>query len=320
MNKTNIAWTDFTWNPITGCTAVSEGCKNCYAKVVHERFNDTPFSEIFLHPDRLEEPLRRRKPCKIFIGSMTDLFHDDVSFEWLDEVFHIIMRTPWLTYQILTKRPERMKEYLDSLRADSWDRGEYKSRLALTEMSPLLSRTEVGGVRMPEKTMNWHGRVWDDDAYTFIFNDFSNVWFGVTAENQEQANKRVPILLNMPVKNRFVSIEPMIENINLDMLVKPNMGNRFREVASSLMGVKTMWDGYAILAEEVINKLDWVIVGGETGAKSKVREMKPEWIEKIHQDCKENGVPFFFKQWGAYKPKEQYEFESMQQFPKGINL
>ncbi len=238
MNKTKIAWTDYTWNPITGCSAVSDGCKNCYAKRVHERFYDYPYSEIRLHFERLEEPLRKRKSCKIFVGSMTDLFQEEISFEWLDYIFHIIMRTPWLTYQILTKRPERLKEYIS------------------------LSSTK--------------------DSIDFVHKGFPNVWFGVTAENQKEAEKRIPILLETDVKNRFVSIEPMLEEIRLETL---------------------------------INQLNWVIVGGETGAKNKVRKMEPDWVEKIYNDCMEHKVPFFFKQWGAFKPEKNFDFESAKNYP-----
>ena len=297
MNKTNISWTDFTWNPITGCTAISEGCQNCYAKIVHERFNDTPFSEIVLHTNRLEEPMKRRKPCNIFIGSMTDLFHEKVPDEWLDEIFHIIMRTPHLTYQILTKRPERMKKYLQELDED---------RICATKMMPYLSHTEIGGYTLTD----WGGRSFEDDTEEFVGRKFPNVIFGVTAENQKEANVKIPILLSIPVKHRFVSIEPMVGKIDLTMLF-PNEDEDVLHYINAMEGKDYQSGGYT-----KGNSLDWVIVGGESGTKSKVRKMDPNWVQRIYSDCKDNNVPFFFKQWGAFKPNDSFFFEKIQEWHK----
>lgn len=278
MNKTNIAWTDFSWNPITGCSAVSDGCKNCYAKIVHERFNDTPFSKVVFHQERLNEPSKRKKAAKIFLGSMTDLFQDNIPFGWLYEIMKVVKDNPQHTFQILTKRPERMRDFFQWLYVDQ-----------------------------PE---NW---VSSFDNLTYL----PNLWIGVTAENQEQANKRIPILLEIPAAIRFVSIEPMIDSVNLGMLITENMGNRFRIVYDPIMtGTKTLWDTKNLVEVENINKIDWVIVGGETGSKSKARKMKINDVYNIYQQCKITEIPFFFKQYGAYKPNRKFEFESVQEFPK----
>ena len=236
MQKTKIAWTDYSWNPTTGCTAVSDGCKNCYAKIVHERFNNTPFSEIVFHEDRLIEPYKKKKGTKIFIGSMTDLFQDGVTYQMFSKIMVTVTGNPQHTFQMLTKRPLRMKEFFD--------------------------------------------------RYTQVFEVPKNLWLGVTAENQKEADARIPILLDTPAAKRFVSIEPMLGEVKLMMV-------------PYFKGVY----------------LDWVIVGGESGAKSKVRHMKPEWVQKIYDDCKDARVAFFFKQWGAHKPSGSYEFEKVQQFP-----
>lgn len=280
MNKTNIAWTDFSWNPITGCSAVSDGCKNCYAKIVHERFNNTPFSEVVFHQERLNEPSKRKKGAKIFLGSMTDLFQDNIPFGWLYEIMKVVKDNPQHIFQILTKRPERMRDFFQWLYVD--------------------------------QPANW---VSSFNNLTYL----PNLWIGVTTENQEQANKRIPMLLEIPAAIRFVSVEPMLDSVNLGMLITENMGNRFRMVYDPIMtGTKTLWDTTNLIGEENVNKIDWVIVGGETGSKSKTREIKINDVYNLYQQCKITETPFFFKQWGAHKPKVSSEFKNVQEFPKGF--
>lgn len=257
MNKTNISWTDFTWNPITGCSVASDGCKNCYAKIVHERFYDTPFSDVVFHKNRLSEPSKRKKSAKIFIGSMTDLFQDEISFEKLSHIFDEIVGNPQHIFQLLTKRPERMKEYFD-----------------------------------------WY--------YNHGYSTIPNLYIGVTAENQKEADIRIPTLLDIRAVKRFVSIEPMIGEINLRMSFWDK--DDALHYADFLIGKDYQSGGY-----NHTNKLDWVIVGGESGVKSKVREMKLEWVERVYNDCKDASTPFFFKQWGAIKPKDSYSFENIQE-------
>jgi protein gp37 len=269
MNKTNIAWTNYTWNPITGCTAVSDGCKNCYAKIVHERFYNTSFSEIVFHEDRLAEPKKKKKGKMIFVGSMTDLFQDGIDFDFIFKIWVVMVDNSQHTFQILTKRPDRMREFL-------------------------LNHAPV-----PAMTGYTYGK------------DYlpRNIWLGVTAENQKEADARIPILLDIPAAKRFVSIEPMIGEVDLTM-VYPDEEDSLHYI-DAYIGRE-----YQSGEKKDTNKLDQIIVGGESGAKSKVREMKPKWVQKIYDDCKANDVPFFFKQWGAaHKPTCNYEFEKVQQFP-----
>lgn len=293
MNNTNIAWTDFTWNPITGCSAISLGCENCYAKSVHEPFNDTAFTQLTFHENRLSEPLKRKKECKIFIGSMSDIFHEDVSDEWLDAIFHIILRSPHLTFQILTKRAKKMKSYIRTLHNNGVE------RLVTSKFLEPCQQQEL-----------------EASAKKFIFGDetqkpFANVWFGVTAETESQANKRVLSLLETKVTHRFLSIEPLLSSIDLEKL-EPAC-NAMWEL-NSFNGFYNQDDGAATFGYEQLPKIDWVIVGGESGAKSKAREMKGEWVEKIYEQSKKYKTPFFFKQWGAHKPTQSYSFESVQEF------
>jgi protein gp37 len=186
MNKTKIPWADFTWNPITGCTPVSEGCQNCYAERMARRFHkyETPDSDdgyipepgekeinpdyfkVVLHPKKLDEPLRRKKPARIFVCSMSDLFHENVPNKFILDVFGTMNNCPQHTFLVLTKRPDRMNKLL------AW-------------------------------------------LYNY---PLPNVWLGVTAENQARADERIPLLLQTPAAKRFVSIEPMLGPINLNSL------------------------------------------------------------------------------------------------------
>jgi len=285
MNATNIAWTDFTWNPITGCTSASSGCKNCYAKTVHERFNDTPFSDIIFHDKRLEEPLRRKKPCKIFVGSMTDLFQSGVGYRDLEQIMQAIVDSPQHTFQILTKRAENMKKFFE------WFYGKEDNKIRhFSNFDKYRSKT------------------------------IPNLWIGVSAEDQKTSNERIPLLLDTPAAKRFVSIEPMIGKIDIDMLVINNEFDTIRNIVSPLMGTKTKWFGRSLENEEECNRLDWVIVGGESGAKSVTRPMEQSWVSGVYNDCVRTDIPFFFKQEGAHKFKrvnsdEKFIFEQVQDYP-----
>ena len=292
MNKTNIEWTDFTWNPITGCSAVSDGCKNCYAKAVHERFYKTPFSEVTFHKNRLTQPYKRRIVSKIFVGSMTDIFHDDVKDEWLDLIMEVVRDNPQHTFQMLTKRPKRMQEYLSNY------------------------------------YLKKYGRV----------TTYKNLWIGVTVENQEQADARIPLLLNTPSYVKFISVEPMVEQVNLTRWVhRTNGWSEQDEVYKckycgsigwgKYFSVPTGGGDYECQCQEcgnyvdeddgldTIGNIDWIIVGGETGNKSKARKMEYDWVKSIYDLCVDSGVPFFFKQWGVHGSDIKAEFEKVKDFP-----
>ncbi len=271
-----IEWTERTWNPMSGCTKVSEGCANCYAEKMANRLKamgtkgyEDGFA-VMLHPDRLDEPVERRKPTMYFVCSMGDLFHEDVDFAYIDAIWAVMVLAKQHTFQVLTKRPERMRKYLDGA----------KERI---------------------------GQCFKDAGYSIAFSfPPPNVWLGVTAENQEQADKRIPILLDTPAAVRFVSVEPMLGAINLDMLITNNIEDRFRTVISSLHGKETLWDTKNLIAENEHTNLDWVIVGGETGAGA--RQLKYEWVKNILEQCQEAEVPLFFKKWGKLKEEGEDGF------------
>lgn len=276
---TKIEWATDTWNPITGCTKISEACQNCYAERMSKRLagrcgypEGEPF-RVTLHPDKLDQPMKWKKPRMIFVCSMGDLFHEDVPFEFIASVFGVMANSSQNTYMVLTKRPQRMKEFFD------W-----------------LSLSAAIYYARDHRTVPYD----DDRINVFIMKiaseyginlDFMrkwplfNVWLGVTAENQEQADKRIPILLQIPAAVRFVSVEPMLGPVDIDGYLGFN-------------GPRRMGDGLTYYW--VAPKLDWVICGGETGPGA--RPMHPDWVRSLRDQCQAARVPFFFKQWGEWGP------------------
>ena len=183
MAKTQIEWTDYTWNPVTGCTKISPGCLNCYAESMAKRlhgrygYHDTDPFRVTLRPDRLEEPLGWKKPGRVFVCSMGDLFHKDVPDEFVRRVWNTMRRCPHLTFQVLTKRPERMYRYLTAPPSDEY-------------------LEEVKGIE------GW--------GFNVEASPHPNIWLGVTCENSDVAFERIKILKNIPAAVRFISYEPAL--------------------------------------------------------------------------------------------------------------
>ena len=408
MTKTRIEWADTVWNPVTGCTPVSPGCAHCYARAMARRLAgrcgypaDEPF-RVTLHPERLEEPLQWKKPRRVFVGSMSDIFHKEVPDKFLDRIFAVIALCPQHTFLILAKRPERMRLYLtnasrpfaiqkamDEISVDlasksiseEWrpvpgyegsyevsnhgrvrrvgggstkgrrnlegilrpraTRGGYRSvcfsmeaQLNQVRINRLVLEAFAGPPPFPDAEARYlngnptdnrivnlcwgskkdnmadasrHGTagVWmkgrakftpdqvaeirdlrakgmklDDIAAKFNTNrkhisaiclgrkyrpstipwPLPNVWIAVTAEDQQRANERVPLLLQIPAAVRFVSVEPMLETVDL-----------------------SSW----------LPCLDWVICGCETGPQA--RPMEADWVRDLRDECTAAGVPFFLK-------------------------
>ncbi len=266
--KTKIEWTDRTWNPVTGCSKVSEGCRNCYAERHARRFwGERKFTDVQCHPDRLDQPLHWRKPSRIFVNSMSDLFHKDVPDEFISKVIWTIKRCPQHTFQILTKRPERMRIYMNILNDQNKNRG---------------------------------------DKYWPI----NNLWLGVSAEDQKTADERIPLLLQTPAAVRFVSYEPALGPIDLEKVPLPDAYLTMNGITGCLQPLSekdTEPDDYRYWTRKSM-KLDWVICGGESGAKA--RPMHPNWARSIRDQCVDAGVPYFFKQHGEWATE----------FPQGISL
>ncbi|WP_291295853.1 DUF5131 family protein [Elioraea sp.] len=282
---TGIEWTDATWNPVRGCTRVSEGCRHCYAETLAARFSGPgqPYEGLagrVTHPDGtsearwtgrvrsvkelMGEPTRWKKPRRIFVNSMSDLFHEAVDEAIIDSVFAVMGLAPQHTFQILTKRPERMVRYFKSRPAD-------------------------------------HGP-WR----------LANVWLGVSVEDQATADARIPPLLQTPAAKRFISAEPLLGPVDLDRIAAPQ---HTPEDSGWAFDCLATGDTYRLFEEDGRysnsgdgpyrdHRLDWVIVGGESGPGA--RPMHPDWARSLRDQCAAAGVPFFFKQWGAWAHEDQH--------------
>jgi protein gp37 len=217
--KSKIEWTDATWNPVRGCTKISPGCKHCYAEVFAERFRGVPGHpyergfDLRLVPEKLEEPLRWKTPRLVFVNSMSDLFHSGVPDDYIVSIAEVMKAANWHTFQVLTKRSERMRDLLNS-------------KLQFAAHS-------------------------------------AHIWWGVSVENRKYGLPRIEHLRRANVAVRFLSIEPLLENLG----------------PFDLSGIH------------------WVIVGGESGHGA--RPLQKEWVLSIRNQCWQARVPFFFKQWGG---------------------
>jgi len=314
--STKIEWTDATWNPIVGCSKISDGCENCYAEKMALRmanilsFGTSQYSfgtlgvvfglrqgeklgwsgrTVFVD-SQLEKPLHWKKPRKIFVCSMGDLFHESVPFEWIDKVMAIIALCPQHTFQILTKRAERMAEYFCVGRADEYRRSKVEGAAGRI-------------IRSLSSTINkWNYSGYCNDP---IYFPLPNLWLGVTCENQEMADKRIPLLLQTTAAKRFVSVEPCLGEVNLEEYLTP-LGSETCHYGTSHV-LKT-----CDCRHEYIN---WVIVGCEAGAKR--RDCKRHWISGIVMQCKTAGVPVFVKQVSNVFKKV---IKTIEQFPEDLRI
>lgn len=216
MSESSIEWTEHTWNPITGCTKISPGCKHCYAETMARRLVAMGASgyengfELTVHPERLNQPMLRKRPTVYFVNSMSDLFHESVPDEFIDRVFAVISATPRHTYQILTKRADRLPDYFEQRSCPA------------------------------------------------------NVWLGVSVEDKKYGVPRIDHLRHIPAAIRFLSVEPLLED----------------------------------LGQIDLTGIHWVIVGGESGHNA--RPMRQSWADAVRRQCEKQEAAFFFKQWGGW--------------------
>jgi protein gp37 len=347
-DKTGIQWCDATWNPVVGCSIVSPGCTNCYAMGMAARIERMNVGRHAPHARRPEDippsiydgltkqskvsavwtgdvrlardetltlPLRWKRPRRIFVNSMGDLFHESVPDAWIDRVFAVMALSPQHTFLVLTKRSKRMREY----------------------MIPALE-TRVGGEAFdltcrslatnPKSKVGDGVKLTGDIAHLKVW-PLPNVWLGVSAEDQTRADERIPDLLATPAAVRFVSAEPLLSALDLSgwlydrrregipgasspRLVYGETGRddlaerdfpRGRSFVANLdqadaCGAQRVESGFGDCHREKLASLNWVICGGESGPRA--RPMHPDWARSIRDQCAAAGVPFFFKQWGEW--------------------
>jgi protein gp37 len=300
MGKTTgIEWTDSTWNPLRGCSRVSEGCRNCYAEKMAARFSGPgqPYEglavmqngkahwtgKVELVEKHLLDPLKWKpgrpvydaagkrvgrdttQSLRIFVNSISDLFHESVPEEWIDRIFAVMALCPQHTFQVLTTRPERMRKYFADPRR--------RTLAIIDEIADicccLAGYYESDCVRLPPP----------------------NVWLGVSVENQAAADERIPLLLQTPAAVRFISAEPLLGPVDMASALSRNRLD---------IGAGFLMRGRFAPGLETLRPLDWVICGGESGPGA--RPMHPDWARSLRDQCAAAGLPFFFKQWGEWAP------------------
>ncbi len=292
--STKIEWTDRTWNPLAGCTMVSRACENCYAmrmafRLEHmgqDKYKGTTrkteggkiiwTGKINIDEKALLQPLKWKKPQRVFVNSMSDLFHENIGFSIIDSVIAMMAITPHITYQILTKRADRMEWYMNRFKSLP------TVHMAVAANYLGLSEEQIQKIR----TVNW---------------PLPNVWLGTTIENQKEADKRIPHLLNCPAAVRFVSCEPLVGPINLN-------GDKWGKIIDTpegkyqdyLMGRELVPMSDGSYSAQWKGRIDWVITGGESGPNAEPSH--PDWFRSLRNQCEAAGVPFFFKQWGEWMP------------------
>lgn len=295
-DNSKIEWTEATWNPITGCSVTSPGCKHCYAmRLAGGRMKNHPSrigltqptdagpvwtGEVRFNEQWLGDPLRWRRPRMIFVCAHSDLFHEDVPDEWIDRIFAVMAMCEDHTFQVLTKRPQRMREYVcDVMKNQS-------SFNRIADAAVRIAESPCASSLVEER----------------MADPLDNVWLGVSVEDQKRADERIAPLLNTPAAIRWISAEPLLGPIDFNAL------SDSCENLNALTGLRENPFG-DVVSRRFGTKLDWVVVGGESGPGA--RPMHPHWAENVIRDCTAADVPLHFKQWGAWVPALQ--------FPPGID-
>ena len=308
-DHTKIEWADATVNAVNGCSVVSPGCSNCYAmRLAGTRMKNHPTragltnnskagpvwnGEVRLHEPALLQPLRWRRPRKIFWNAHGDLFHPSVPDEWIDRVFAVCGLSPQHTHMILTKRSERMRQYLNDKVTPH--------RIDLIQVDLYHDHKMIRRDVFGDEGKKLASSVWP----------LPNVWLGVSVEDQARADERIPDLLATPATKRFISAEPLLGPVDLTHIcLLPKLPGSIR----GGIHLNSLAGKYFESGQPYINwdtdtpypdnpeplSIDWVIVGGESGPNA--RPMYPDWARGLRDECAEFGVPFMFKQWGEWAP------------------
>lgn len=292
-DNSSIEWTDATWNPVRGCDKVSPGCKHCYAETFAERWRGIkghPFEQGFdlrLVPEALDKPLRWKKPRKIFVNSMSDLFHEGVSNEYIAAVFGVMAACPQHTFQVLTKRADRLPKWFEW--AENHDQVGGGIHACITEM--------FGVPRLNEYlTRNDSHEGSDPGEWDHLIEDppdwpLPNVHLGVSCEDQQRADERVHHLLRTPAAVRWVSAEPLLGPIDGAKFIRPRaIVDGYRQASAGVTG--------PVPAHLAAPGIDWLVAGGESGPSA--RPCNLAWIRSIVEQCEAARLPAFVKQLGAH--------------------
>ena len=288
----SIEWTDASWNPTRGCSRISPGCERCYAERTAARFVGGTYAglvrlgkngprwtgRVMLVPDKLDEPLGWRRPRRIFVNSMSDLFHESLADDDIDRVMAVIALAPRHTFQVLTKRAARMRAYMSAP-------GLYERVLR-----------RVGEVRTRR------GKVGRDGIVTLAHTDIGvsnpttwrHLWLGVSVEDQQRADERIPHLLATPAAVRWLSVEPLLGPVNLTRVDAARAG--WRSACSDeapIISAFARWQEHPMRAK-LADGVDWVVVGAESGRGA--RPMDEAWVRALRDQCVGAGVAFFYKQ------------------------
>lgn len=276
----NIQWTDETWNWLVGCSRISLGCANCYAAEAAKSPRLQQFDQyqgienwdgkVNFVESQLLKPLTWKKPKKIFTCSMSDVFHESVPFEWIDRGFAVMAIASQHTFQVLTKRPERMLEYITDPRTP----------FRIAEQMDVISKCKQDlPIEFPLKS----------------------VWLGVSVENQKVASDRIPLLLQTPAAKRFLSCEPLLEKLDLSEWLGEPIGEEICDACEEI-GLVYAINGSPLAGGTICTKccprLDWIICGGESGKNSRPTHI--DWLRSLVEASKAAKVPVFVKQLGSY--------------------
>jgi protein gp37 len=294
-HESKIEWTEATWNPWHGCHKVSAGCKNCYMFRDKAKYGQDP-NVVVRSKTRFYDPLKWKEPRTIFTCSWSDFFIEEAD-PWRDEAFAIMALTPQHTYQVLTKRPDRMLEYLTDRKVqDRW--GEAACEITKSPCA-CLGIDELEGDPLP------------------------NVWLGVSVEDQKTANERIPLLLETPAAKRFISAEPLMGSVDLQRACTLACRNKGQCTDYGTSGLRVIQDSEegGIWVECICSRLKglhWVIAGGESGPDA--RPMHPGKARSLRDQCTAASVPFFFKQWGEWLPaRDPRGPADRHEFPDGFS-
>ena len=297
-HNTAIEWTHLpgfrgeTWNPVVGCDKVSQGCKLCYAETLHNRRHKAflagaklpqqyakPFRHVQFLENRLERPLRWKKPRAVFVNSLSDLFHENVPEGFIDIVFAVMGLTPQHRFMVLTKRPEAMRDYLTGV--------------TMQKRVDVAAETliEQHGTRQEKWDLSLRRGAWVPTVRAW---PLPNVWLGVSVENQKAANARIPVLAETPAALRFLSCEPLLGPLEFTLTLREGDEHGYGAVRYDMLtGYKWMWDGFETPLEPT-GPIHWVIAGAESGQGA--RPMDEAWVRRIRDTCTVERIPFFYKQ------------------------